>query len=290
MIGPVGNQRAVSRAGDRIFGHSLCGREEARDEIAIGAGSGDNGRESIDGGELLHVRSHSAHLGFRVEDTEIVASAQHHLRLCTERLEQFVIVLGFRRRAGREVERVQIRFARNNKLAAFRIKCHAPFFRFLANLHNHVRGAEGGVSAEIHLDAGSEPTDVKSTVFPNIKRGFSKVILGGDGLHRRVGEPLVERANGGGVASKKLAAESIYLVDGNVHSLISREGRGECKGGSILVILFINLDALRLRKKGGVEWKITVAAAPKDRQQYTQRTRYMPMFMGTLNSSLRLQS
>jgi hypothetical protein len=85
------------------------------------------------------------------------------------------------------------------------------------------------VPAEIDLDAGSEPAEMIIAVFRDIKCGFRKVVLGGDRLERRVGKPVIQRANSGGIASKEFAREGVHLVDGNVHSLVSREGRGDGK-------------------------------------------------------------
>src|SRR5690242_7178829 len=45
--GPEGRERAVRRARDRILGHALARREEARDEIAVAAGRAGDDREEV---------------------------------------------------------------------------------------------------------------------------------------------------------------------------------------------------------------------------------------------------
>src|SRR5580692_1767111 len=226
---PVRSQRAVGGAGDRVFGDALRRREEARNEIAIGAGRGNDDRKTIDGGELLHVRRHGSYFSLREEDAEKIASAEQQPGRCAERFEQLLVRNQFRRRTGREVECIEIAIAIDDQLSAARFECHASVGYLGANIHNDVRGSERGVAAEVDLDARSEPAEMKFPVFPDVKRGIGKIVFGGDGLKGRIREPLVERANGGGIPSEELAREGVHVVDGNVHPLLSREGWEACK-------------------------------------------------------------
>lgn len=57
-------------------------------------------------------------------------------------------------------------------------------------LKNHVRGPEGRMTAQIHLDGGSKPAQVESRFALHDKCGFRKVVLGRDRLKRGIRQPV----------------------------------------------------------------------------------------------------
>ena len=121
-VGPVGRERAVGGAGDGIFVDALGGGEEAGDEVAMVAGSGDDDGEVGQGGDGLHVRLQGGHFGFRGEDAEKIARGKDGLRRAAEGGRD-----GFRSRkrqgwAGREVECVESRVAGDGQRPATRLK------------------------------------------------------------------------------------------------------------------------------------------------------------------------
>ena len=202
-------------------------REKARDEIAIRSRRGDDRRETIDRGQPLHIRFQREHLGLCIEHAKKIARAQHQLRRRTQRIKKLRVDFAFSGRTGREVERIKIPVASDNQLPASRFKRDA-LGNLAPNIHHDVRGRERSVPAQVNLDARSKPAQMIFPALRNIKRSLCKIIFGRNCLHRRVGKPVVKRANSGWIASKKFAGEGIHLVDGNVHSSVSRRRRETC--------------------------------------------------------------
>src|ERR1700690_4342961 len=64
-VRPVRNQGAVRRAGDGIFGNAGRRGEEARNEVAILAGSGGDNPQSIQRSQRFEIRLQRTHPGFR---------------------------------------------------------------------------------------------------------------------------------------------------------------------------------------------------------------------------------
>lgn len=79
-------------------------------------------------------------------------------------------------------------------------------------LEENKGGGEGGVPAEIDFDGGREPAEAVAVSFLDEEGGFGQVVLGGDVLEERIGQPAFEGADGGGVATEQLGGERVHLV------------------------------------------------------------------------------
>ena len=66
-----------------------------------------------------------------------------------------------------------------------------------------MRGADGGVSAQIHFDFGREPAQLVVRSAGDVEGGFGEIMFGRNGLQGGVGEPRFERTNDGGIAGKQ---------------------------------------------------------------------------------------
>ena len=80
-----------------------------------------------------------------------------------------------------------------------------------------MRCGQCGVPAQIDLDGGREPADMVADRPAHIERRLGLVVLHGDLLHRRRGQPSGQRANPGRVAVEQLIGESVDLVVTKLH-------------------------------------------------------------------------
>jgi len=71
--GPIGDQCAMRRAGDRVLIDAFSRREETRDEVAILAGRGDDYGKAVERGHFRKIGLQRQHFVFAAEDTQIVA-------------------------------------------------------------------------------------------------------------------------------------------------------------------------------------------------------------------------
>ncbi len=68
------------------------------------------------------------------------------------------------------------------------------------------------MAAEVHFGGGREPAQLVFIAAADEEGGFGEVVLGGDGLHDRIGQEILERDHRGGIAFKNPAREGVHLV------------------------------------------------------------------------------
>src|SRR6516162_9685040 len=73
------------------------------------------------------------------------------------------------------------------------------------------------MAAELDLDGRRKPTQQVTIALRHEERGLGEVVLGGDRLHRRIGQPFPKRADRRRVAAKQAAGESIDLIEWDAH-------------------------------------------------------------------------
>ncbi len=91
------------------------------------------------------------------------------------------------------------------------------------------------MAAEIDLVRWRESAQVETVGGRFEKRRLGEIVLGGDGLHHRVIEPVLERTDGGGIALEETLGEGVDVkqTDACWTSLSSgdgvRAGAGACQ-------------------------------------------------------------
>jgi hypothetical protein len=70
---------------------------------------------------------------------------------------------------------------------------------------------------EIHLGHRSEPADFEIVPLRNEESSLGEIILRRNRLHRRIGNPAIQRADGGRVASENVVGKRVDLVKCNPH-------------------------------------------------------------------------
>jgi len=88
-------------------------------------------------------------------------------------------------------------------------------------LPQHVRGRERGVTAQVHLDRGSEPAQPVAVAVGAEEGRLGEVHLAGDGLHPGGVARLGEHAHRGGVAAEGTVGERVDLDDAESHRRLS---------------------------------------------------------------------
>ena len=78
-------------------------------------------------------------------------------------------------------------------------------------VEDHPGRGERRVTAQVHLVGRGHPADLEVALLADEEGRLREVVLGGDRLHRRVGQPAVERHDRGRVAGEGPARESIDL-------------------------------------------------------------------------------
>jgi len=73
------------------------------------------------------------------------------------------------------------------------------------------------MSAQIDLDGRREPAQRVTVAFADEKSSLGEIILSRDGLHGRVRQPAVERADGCRIAAEQLIGERIDLINRQLH-------------------------------------------------------------------------
>src|SRR3546814_15436073 len=76
------------------------------------------------------------------------------------------------------------------------------------------------MAAQIDLDRGREPAQVIILAARHEEGGLGQVVLRRDRLHRRIGDPTVQRADGGGVAAEDAVGESVDLIQWDPHRFL----------------------------------------------------------------------
>lgn len=89
-----------------------------------------------------------------------------------------------------------------------------------------VSGGEGGVAAEVDLDGGSEPAEMKAGLAgADEEGGFGEAVFEGEGLQEGVLGPGRQRDDGGGIAGEKAVGKGVDPVEGEgVHSRRAEAG------------------------------------------------------------------
>jgi len=73
------------------------------------------------------------------------------------------------------------------------------------------------MTAEIDLDRRSKPSQRVAVALGNEEGGLRHIVLGGNGLHQRVGKPLLQRHHCRRVAAKRAISEGIDMIDWQAH-------------------------------------------------------------------------
>jgi hypothetical protein len=211
----------MGRAGHGILGHAGAGREIARDEIAVVAGCCRDHGEAVERGDTREIGLERAHVGLAGEDGEAVARRQHLAGRGTERAGDIAQIVARRRRARREIHPENTAVARHDQRVAdlgLEGDAVAPGHELG---EDDVRGRQCRMAGQIDLDGGREPAQAESVALALVQgyeeRGLRQIVLGGDRLHRRVGQPGVERAHCRRIAGEHAVGEGIDLVDRNLH-------------------------------------------------------------------------
>lgn len=68
------------------------------------------------------------------------------------------------------------------------------------------------MAAEIDFMDGREPAQVPAAAVRPGEGGFREIVLVGDRLHRRLGQPVVQDEDGGRVAGEHLVGERVDLM------------------------------------------------------------------------------
>jgi len=108
----------------------------------------------------------------------------------------------------REIHRQAIVLLRDTQRAAAVAEIDRRAAR-VAVTEQDVGTGEGRVAAEIHLDRRREPAQPVLVPAFHDEGRLGQVVFGGDRLHRRPGQRLVEQDDGGGVAPEQLSGERV---------------------------------------------------------------------------------
>ena len=209
----------MGRAGDRIFGHPETGAEEPRDEILALPRRRHDDATPGEPGERREIGRDRSHLGFMLEQREIVHVGEHGRRRRAQPRREIT-----RRGDGVRGERRKIHG--QSAVAAGHFEAPAPGLErdgagLGAQMMKHDMGArEGRVAAQIDLGHRCKPAQIIGPVRRNEKRRLGQVVLASDRLERRVGEPGVERADSGRVAAEHDIGERIDLEHPKLHATV----------------------------------------------------------------------
>jgi hypothetical protein len=86
----------------------------------------------------------------------------------------------------------------------------------------NMSGGERSVPAQFHFDLRSHPAKIEKIILPNDERGFREIVLGGNGLHQFVRQPLIEKTNARWIAPKNPVrkSENLKIGSGVSHRLV----------------------------------------------------------------------
>ena len=158
----------------------------SRDAEAKRGQGRDRGGIGHEGAHRLLIRQHG-------EDVLEIAE-ERPWRSREERGDDRRQCLGRLRSEGRQVEPIAIVLPRDPDGADAGQEFHVAGDAMGAG--EDMRGCERGMAAEIDLVHRREPAQVPSTAIRPGKGGLGEIVLVGDGLHRRLGQPIVEDEDG----------------------------------------------------------------------------------------------
>ena len=199
-FGPIRNQSAVRRAGDRIFVNALGRREKSRDEIAVVARRGHDHSETIHRRECSHIRrERELAPRFRTRTDNRGRRASSGCRAGCVQAESYIPTvdgtgkLKAQRSPSRSTTsgcswwRVGITGADDSR--RIKITC----------------AEERRMTAQIDFDDRCEPAQMVATAIWAIEGGFGQIVFRCDRLHGLIRQPTVERANSGRIATEEVA-------------------------------------------------------------------------------------
>lgn len=82
----------------------------------------------------------------------------------------------------------------------------------LVKVEEHIGGSQSGVAAEIDLAAGSKPAQGVFFSGSDRKCSFRKIVFSGNAEHQLVREPLLQNADGCGIAMENLVSKGINNI------------------------------------------------------------------------------
>ncbi|MNP66701.1 hypothetical protein D3C76_1624410 [compost metagenome] len=94
----------------------------------------------------------------------------------------------------------------------------------MIDLEQRVGARQGRVTAQRHFGGRRKPADVPDLPLAHHKRRFGEVVLGGNFLHQVIGEPGVEPIDHCRVATERLIAERVDLMELKLHNLLPLSG------------------------------------------------------------------
>jgi hypothetical protein len=139
-LGPVGDQGAVGRTGDRVLGDACPGGKETGNKVAVLPGCGDDDAEEVQTGHLFQVGLKPSNLVFLFIDHQQVSGPKRPNR----KEPQYCFKLGRRRavlrRAGGKIHHQQIPPAFDRKPPASGLKLHPKRLRIFVLQHGESTG------------------------------------------------------------------------------------------------------------------------------------------------------
>lgn len=77
---------------------------------------------------------------------------------------------------------------------------------------------------KINFTHGREPAELKPVIAANKKGSLSKVVLGGDTLQCRIGQPLRKRTDRSRISAEYFVCEGVDLKDGKFQPQVDASG------------------------------------------------------------------
>ena len=81
----------------------------------------------------------------------------------------------------------------------------------------NVRGGKSGVAAKIHFHRWRHPAQIEVVSSRNDEGRLGQIIFGRERLQLRVWQPLLQKANAGGITAERSIGEGRNFVIGNFH-------------------------------------------------------------------------
>jgi len=212
--GPVGHQRTVGAAGDRILRYRIPREETAGNEIVREAWRGHDDAQGGKALQELQVRPQRAHRGFVLQDRQHVPGTVGRRGPDAKAALQLVLQLrGGPARTSGEVEHQILALARHGQGATQALEHHSvrPGFQLV---EEHPGAGQSGMAAEIDLSQGGEPADVPPFRLFHEEGRLGQVVLPSDGLQHALREPGIEADHRCGVAREGPVSEGIDLEEG----------------------------------------------------------------------------
>lgn len=224
----------MRRTSHRIFWDADARSKTARDKIAIPPRRGRDHGLSLYLREAREIRSQGRHFFFAAKDREKIALAPDLERGRAQSVDQFVRRTCLPRRPRRKIEHEPLAFSLDLQLAAARLETH-HIAGVIPMPKNHVRGRKRGVTAQFHFDRRRHPAKIEMLCALDQERSFRKVVLRGDRLHLRIGQPVLEQTNTRRIAGEKTVGESRDFEKRNCHFQLSPRLRSDANRGAILL-------------------------------------------------------